>query len=103
MAAISTSIDNQKDNTGISVITMPVLPVGLSSIRVHTIVDHTIVETIVNNRTAAVSYSVNTVTPTQTAVAMFGVGPTNKGLAGDIESWELRAANNLNSSSDGRK
>jgi sucrose-6-phosphate hydrolase SacC (GH32 family) len=69
----------------------PLMPLGQKSARVHTIVDHTIFETIVNNRTAMVAYSPMTKDPPGTAVQLVGVPA---GVTGTISSWNLKAANN---------
>ena len=69
----------------------PLMPLGQKSARVHTIVDHTILETIVNNRTAMVAYSPMTKDPPGTAVQLVGVPA---GVTGTISSWNLKAANN---------
>jgi len=69
-----------------------VLPVKINTIRVHTIVDHTIIETIVNNRTAMITNNVNTMSETETDLALFG----NDMVKAEMVTWDLRAANNLN-------
>lgn len=69
----------------------PLMPLGTKTATIHCIVDHQILETIVNNRTAMVTYG----TPASadaTAVALFGVGPD---LTGKISTWSLAAANIL--------
>ena len=45
-----TGIKQSKNNTATQFVKMPVLPIGTHSIRIHTIIDHSIIETIVNNR-----------------------------------------------------
>ena len=70
----------------------PVLPMATTTVRVHTIVDHEIVETIVNNRTAMVTYHEAIPSEDSTAVALFGV---TEGIQATIETWNLDAANNL--------
>ena len=71
----------------------PLMPLGTTSIHVHAIVDHEIVETIVNNRTAMVTYNKNISSPSSTAVTLFGTGVG--GLVASLQSWKLTAANNL--------
>ena len=66
----------------------PVLPLDTKTVTVHTIVDHQIVETIVNNRTAIVSYYPSI----PTALALFGVV---SGIEAEIKTWQLDAANNF--------
>lgn len=68
----------------------PLMPIGKKSARVHAIVDHIILETIVNNRTAMVTYSPSTMGP-GTAVQLVGVPA---GVTGTISTWDLKAANN---------
>ena len=79
--------------TGVQVTSMPVLPVQATSLRIHTIVDHSIVETIVNNRTAMITNNVNTKSESEVEVTLFGDG--TKVMAA-MDTWVLRAANNLN-------
>jgi sucrose-6-phosphate hydrolase SacC (GH32 family) len=69
----------------------PVLPISSMSITVHTIVDHEIVETIANNRTAMVTYHKNIPSAGSTDVALFG---TTSGIHAVIKTWNLDAANN---------
>ena len=64
-----------------SLYAVPVLPVGCSSISIHAILDHSIVETIVNNRTAMVTYSINTNSASETDVEMFGAKPVSPAQA----------------------
>lgn len=71
--------------------TGPVLPLDSKSITVHTIVDHEIVETIANNRTAMVTYHKNIPSASSTGVALFG---TTAGIKASIKTWDLDAANN---------
>jgi sucrose-6-phosphate hydrolase SacC (GH32 family) len=71
----------------------PVLPVGARAVTMHIIVDHEIVETIVNNRTAMASYHKNIPSAASTAVALVGAG-AGSGVAASIKSWHLDAANN---------
>ena len=52
----------------------PVLPVASKTIRMHIIVDHEILETIVNNRTAMVTYHKSIPSAASTAVTLIGVG-----------------------------
>jgi hypothetical protein len=70
----------------------PVLPLDTKTVTVHTIVDHQIVETIVNNRTAIVSYYPSIPTASATEVALFGVV---SGIEAEIKTWQLDAANNF--------
>ena len=67
-------ITNSVNNTGTQLLWMPVLPVGGRSVRVHTIVDHVCVETIVNNRTAMVTYTIDTASAAETSITLFGGG-----------------------------
>ena len=69
----------------------PVLPIGAKSVSVHAIVDHEIVETIANNRTAMVTYHKNIPSASSTAVSLFGTGA---GVSADLKTWVLDAANN---------
>ena len=78
---------------GTTVTWMPVLPIASSEVRIHTIVDHSIVETIVNNRTAMITNSINTKSAADTGVALFGAT-----VHGQLTTYELKAANNLNGS-----
>ena len=71
----------------------PVMPIGTKTVTMHIIVDHEIVETIVNNRTAMVAMHKNIPSATWTAVALVGAGASS-GVAGTIKSWHLDAANN---------
>jgi sucrose-6-phosphate hydrolase SacC (GH32 family) len=75
---------------GDSPVVGPILPVGASTVTVHAIVDHEILETIVNNRTAMVTYHKNIPSASSTGVALFGA----YGLTATISTWELDAANN---------
>jgi ketol-acid reductoisomerase len=50
-----------------------------------------VIETIVNNRTAVVSWTINTQSLEQTDVALFGTG-----LQGTMTTWELRDTGNNN-------
>ena len=74
-------------------VTGPVLPVDAKTVTVHTIVDHEIVETIANNRTAMVTYHKSIPSAASTAVTIIGAGP-GSGVTGTIKSWSLDAANN---------
>ena len=69
----------------------PIMPIGTNTVTIHAYVDHQIVETIFNNRTAMVTYSAPP-DETHTAVSLFGVGAA---VSGTIETWELEAANNF--------
>ena len=71
----------------------PVLPVGAKTVTMHMIVDHEIVETIVNNRTAMVTYHNGIPSATSTAVTLVGAG-SGSGVTGTVKSWSLDAANN---------
>ena len=57
----------------------PVLPVGAQTVAMHMIVDHEIVETIVNNRTAMVTYHKGIPSATSTAVTLVGAGSGSGG------------------------
>ena len=69
----------------------PLMPIGKKSATIHTIVDHIILETIVNNRTAMVTYGAPA-SEGSTAVKLVGVGA---GVQGTISTWSLNAANNF--------
>ena len=76
----------------------PVMPANAPVVRVHAIVDHSIIEAIYNNRTAMVVYT----TPGSAAdnkVQLFGVSgdDAQQGLVGEplLEVWQLASANNL--------
>ena len=71
----------------------PVMPVGARTVAMHMIVDHEIVETIVNNRTAMVTYHKGIPSATSTAVTLVGAG-SGSGVTGTVKSWSLDAANN---------
>ena len=71
-------------------VTGPVMPLGTSEVAVHAIIDHEILETIVNNRTAMVTYHKN-IRATDTAVGLFGPD----GVKASIVSWSLDAANSM--------
>ena len=71
----------------------PVLPVGAKTVTMHMIVDHEIVETIVNNRTAMVTYHTALPSAASTAVTIFGAGP-GSGVTGTVTTWSLSSANN---------
>ena len=69
----------------------PILPVETNSVTVHIIVDHQIIESIFNNRTAMVTYATPS-SETQTAVSLFG---TTNLKSSSIQTWKLRDANNF--------
>jgi sucrose-6-phosphate hydrolase SacC (GH32 family) len=71
----------------------PVLPVGAKTVTMHIMVDHEIVETIVNNRTAMVTYRTAIPSASSTAVMLVGAG-SSSGVTGTVKSWSLDAANN---------
>jgi len=71
--------------------TGPLMPIGTKSASIHCYVDGEIVETIVNNRTAMVTYSAPK-SVDGTAISLFGVGGT---ITGSISSWALNQANNF--------
>lgn len=71
--------------------TGPLLPIGATTVAVHAILDHEILETIVNNRTAMVTYHKNIPSPDATDVFLFGVGD---GIKAEITTYNLDAANN---------
>jgi hypothetical protein len=81
------------NNTATTVTWMPVLPISSNEVRIHSIVDHSIIETIVNNRTAMITNSINVKSAHDTAVSLFGAG-----VHGHLTTYELKAANNLNAS-----
>jgi sucrose-6-phosphate hydrolase SacC (GH32 family) len=68
----------------------PLMPLSTKTVALHAIVDHQIVETIFNNRTAMVTYT-TPASATATAVELFGV---TSGIKGTITTWALDAANN---------
>ena len=68
----------------------PLLPLGATTVSIHAILDHQILETIVNNRTAMVTYQPH-FAETDTAVSLFGTGG---GVEAHIQTWALDAANN---------
>ena len=71
--------------------TGPLLPMGTTTVSVHAILDHEILETIVNNRTAMVTYHKNIPSPDATDVFLFGTG---NGIQAEIKTWNLDSANN---------
>ena len=71
----------------------PVLPVAAKTVTMHIMVDHEILETIVNNRTAMVTYHKSIPSATSTVVTLIGAG-AGSGVTGTIKSWSLKAANN---------
>lgn len=77
---------------GVSDAAGPLLPLGTKTATIHAYVDHSIVETIFNNRTAMVTYS-SPADATSTGVALFGVVP-NSGVKATITTWNLATANN---------
>ena len=70
----------------------PLMPIGTKSVTMHSIVDHEIIETIYNNRTAMVTYNKKIPSASSTSVALWG---TSAGVKADIKTWSLDAANNL--------
>ena len=73
----------------------PILPVGATTFSLHAIVDHQIVESIFNNRTAIVSYlGTSTMGPSSFSdVELFGV-EAGSGVTANLSAWSLRGANN---------
>ena len=71
----------------------PVLPIGAETVTMHIIVDHEVVETIVNYCTAMVTYHTAIPSANHTAVTLVGAHPSN-GTTGTVKSWSLDAANN---------
>lgn len=69
----------------------PLMPIGTTSVSIHAIVDGSIVETIFNNRTAMVTYS-SPSDASATSVSVFGTGA---GVTGQLETWNLKQANNF--------
>ena len=139
MAVFVNSNKSHVTNNATSTIAMPVLPVGGRSVRIHTILDHSILgahlllpadsficcslpekvcfaETIINNRTAMVTNSINTHSRAETDVILFGTTPASaktgaggatrgastrtrldsagEGLRGTMTTWFLAIANN---------
>lgn len=70
--------------------TGPLLPLGSKTVRLHSIVDHQIVETIWNNRTAMVTYSAPA-SATATAVKLVGI---TADIKADLTTFNLDVANN---------
>eukprot|EP00658_Telonema_sp_P-2_P004396 TRINITY_DN11645_c0_g1_i15.p1 TRINITY_DN11645_c0_g1~~TRINITY_DN11645_c0_g1_i15.p1 ORF type:complete len:585 (+),score=135.33 TRINITY_DN11645_c0_g1_i15:101-1855(+) len=68
----------------------PVLPIGTSKVVVHAILDHEILETIVNNRTGMVTYHTDIPSANSTGVNLF----LEQGVTAEIATWTLEAANN---------
>jgi hypothetical protein len=66
------------------------MPLGTKTVTIHTIVDHEIVETIANNRTAMATYH-EVPSAASTEVVIIGAGA---GVKASIRSWVLEAANN---------
>merc|ERR1712039_87280 len=69
----------------------PLMPGNATHVTIHAIVDHSIIEVIVNNQTALTVY----VTPssnTSVGVELYGL---SEKVTGDVQVWELAAANNL--------
>eukprot|EP00040_Diaphanoeca_grandis_P043581 m.9702 g.9702 ORF g.9702 m.9702 type:complete len:637 (-) comp7875_c0_seq1:107-2017(-) len=69
----------------------PLMPIGTKTVSLHSIVDHQIVETIFNNRTAMVTYS-DPASETATGVELFGIDSNVKATA---TTWALKQANNF--------
>lgn len=75
----------------------PLMPFNATEVTIHAIIDHSIIEVIVNNRTALTVY----VTPSSTSsvgLALYGAGKdgTNVGkVTGSVQAWELATANNV--------
>jgi len=75
----------------------PLMPANATEIIIHAIIDHSIIEVIVNNRTALTVY----VTPSSNksvGVELYGAGNDGKNVgkvSGNLQVWELDAANNL--------
>ena len=67
-------------------------PSSVMNVTMHAIVDHSIIELIVNNRTAMVTYNKKIPSASSTSVALWG---TSAGVKADIKTWSLDAANNL--------
>eukprot|EP00037_Helgoeca_nana_P037818 m.17890 g.17890 ORF g.17890 m.17890 type:complete len:641 (+) comp9448_c1_seq1:4801-6723(+) len=73
----------------------PLMPIGTKTVTVHAFVDHSIVETIFNNRTAMVTYAVLQ-DETATSVALFGLdGLDGTVVTGQLTTWQLKEANNF--------
>jgi len=85
VGGVSTATDYSRGAKG------PLMPIGKKSATIHAIVDHSILETIVNNRTAMVTYGAPA-TEGSTAVQLVGVGA---GVQGTISTWSLKPANNF--------
>ena len=96
--------------------TGPLMPIGTKTVELHSIVDHEILETIYNNRTAMVTYNKKIPSATSTSgkhtntphhnsiseecseslhvgsVELYG---TTAGIKAEIKTWSLDSANNL--------
>ena len=70
----------------------PLMPLGASYATIHAILDHEILETIVNNRTAMVTYH-KLPSAIASDVKLFGLDQL--GLEGTLQTWLLKSANNL--------
>jgi len=74
----------------------PLMQANCTEVTIHAIIDHSIIEVIVNNRTALTVY----VTPKSkrsVGVALYGAGNDGKNVnavSGKLQVWELEAANN---------
>eukprot|EP00041_Stephanoeca_diplocostata_P037996 m.1466875 g.1466875 ORF g.1466875 m.1466875 type:complete len:661 (+) comp25138_c0_seq20:3388-5370(+) len=68
----------------------PLMPIGAKNLRIHAIVDHQIIETIFNNRTAMVTYA-KPANASAIGVALFGIDTS---ITAHLETWSLDDANN---------
>merc|ERR1711957_373501 len=75
----------------------PLMQANCTEVVIHAIIDHSIIEVIVNNRTALTVY----VTPKSkrsVGVALYGAGNDGanaNAVSGKLQVWELEAANNV--------
>merc|ERR1711957_1118025 len=75
----------------------PLMQTNCTEVTIHAIIDHSIIEVIVNNRTALTVY----VTPKSkrsVGVALYGAGNDGanaNAVSGKLQVWELEAANNI--------
>lgn len=69
----------------------PLMPIGTTTVNVHAIVDHQIVETIFNNRTAMVTYAM--LYNENAEVTTFGLD--DPAIHVQLDTWVLKDANNF--------
>ena len=64
-----------------------------TEVNIHAIVDHSIIEVIVNNRTAFTFYTKPTAASAQFA-GLYGMSAGNN-VTGTLDMWKLKDANNI--------